>query len=90
VITLMEETRVVGLQEFFMFPRCFSFGVIISLDLVEPSSLVAHDSFLLVNEGPEKATRGGVNGSQSKFLEGPDLYPEIDSTPLSSNSAKTA
>jgi hypothetical protein len=32
-------------------------------------------------EGPEKVTRGGVNGS---------LYPKIDPTPFSSNSAKTA
>jgi hypothetical protein len=31
-----------------MFPRGFIFGVIISLELVEPSSLVAHDSVLLV------------------------------------------
>jgi hypothetical protein len=31
-----------------MFPRDFIFGVIIPLDLVEPSSLVAHDSVLLI------------------------------------------
>jgi hypothetical protein len=31
-----------------MFPHCFIFGVIIPLDLVEPSSLVARDSVLLV------------------------------------------
>jgi hypothetical protein len=40
-------------------------------------------------EGPEKTTRGGVNGSQSKFLEQLGIYPEINLTPLSSNSAKT-
>jgi hypothetical protein len=37
-----------GLQELFMLARGFIFDVIISLDLVEPSSLVAHDSVLLV------------------------------------------
>jgi hypothetical protein len=31
-----------------MFPHCFIFRVIIPLDLVEPSSLVAHDLVLLV------------------------------------------
>jgi hypothetical protein len=31
-----------------MFPHGFIFGVIIPLDLVEPSSLVVHDSVLLV------------------------------------------
>jgi hypothetical protein len=31
-----------------MFPRGFVFGVLIPLDLVEPSSLVACDSVLLV------------------------------------------
>jgi hypothetical protein len=31
-----------------MFPRSFIFRVVISLDLVEPSSLVARDSVLLV------------------------------------------
>jgi hypothetical protein len=31
-----------------MFPRGFIFGVIIPLDLIEPSSLVARDSVLLV------------------------------------------
>jgi hypothetical protein len=31
-----------------MFPRVFVFGVLIPLDLVEPSSLVACDSVLLV------------------------------------------
>jgi hypothetical protein len=39
---------VVGSQEFFMFPRGFIFRVIIPLDLVELSSLVACDSVLLV------------------------------------------
>jgi hypothetical protein len=29
-----------------MFPRCFIFGVIIPLDLVKLSSLIAHDSVL--------------------------------------------
>jgi hypothetical protein len=31
-----------------MFPHSFIFGVVISLDLVEPSSLVTRDSVLLV------------------------------------------
>jgi hypothetical protein len=31
-----------------MFPRGFIFGVIIQLNLVELSSLVAHDSILLI------------------------------------------
>jgi hypothetical protein len=31
-----------------MFPRGFIFGVIIPLDLIEPSSLIARDSVLLV------------------------------------------
>jgi hypothetical protein len=31
-----------------MFPRGFVFGVIIPLDLVEPSSLITRDSVLLV------------------------------------------
>jgi hypothetical protein len=31
-----------------MFPRGFVFGVIIPLDLIEPSSLVMRDSILLV------------------------------------------
>jgi hypothetical protein len=39
---------VVGPQEYLMFPRGFIFRVVISLDLVEPSSLVARDSVLLV------------------------------------------
>jgi hypothetical protein len=39
---------VVGSQEFLMFPRGLIFGVIIPLDLVELSSLVACDSVLLV------------------------------------------
>jgi hypothetical protein len=44
-----------------------------------------------VYEGPEKATRGGVNGSQLKF-SGRELglYPKINPMPLYSNSAKTA
>jgi hypothetical protein len=41
-------------------------------------------------EGPEKLTRGGVNGSQLKFLTELGLCPKIDPMPLSSNSAKTA
>jgi hypothetical protein len=42
-------------------------------------------------EGPEKAPRGGggVNGSQSKFLTGTCLYPNINLMPLSSSSANT-
>jgi hypothetical protein len=48
VVTLMAGSRVVGLQEFLMFPRGFVFGVVIPLDLVEPSSLVVCDSVLLV------------------------------------------
>jgi hypothetical protein len=44
-----KELRVVGSLELLMFPRCFIFGVIIPLDLVEPSSLVARDSVLLVD-----------------------------------------
>jgi hypothetical protein len=36
-----------------MFPHDFIFGVVISLNLVEPSSLVARDSVLLV-ENPYK------------------------------------
>jgi hypothetical protein len=39
---------VVGAQEVFMFPRGFIFEVIILLDLVELSGLVAYDSVLLV------------------------------------------
>jgi hypothetical protein len=40
--------------------------------------------------GPEKATRGGrIGANQNSFTE-LGLYPEIDSTPLSSNSTKTA
>jgi hypothetical protein len=48
VVTSLEEVRVVGSQEFFMLPRGFIFDVIISLDFVELSSLVVHDSVLLV------------------------------------------
>jgi hypothetical protein len=44
----LKELRVVGLQELLMFPRGFVFRVVIPLDLVEPSSLVACDSGLLV------------------------------------------
>jgi hypothetical protein len=40
-------------------------------------------------EGPEKATRGGVNGSQSKFLSEYGLCPKINPKPLSSNSARS-
>jgi hypothetical protein len=43
-----KELGVVGSQELLTFPRGFIFGVIISLDLVELSSLVACDSVLLV------------------------------------------
>jgi hypothetical protein len=39
---------VVGSQKFLMFPRGFIFRVVIPLDLIEPSSLVACDSVLLV------------------------------------------
>jgi hypothetical protein len=42
-----KELEVVGPQEL-MFPRGFVFGVIIPLDLVEPSSLVACDSVLFI------------------------------------------
>jgi hypothetical protein len=42
-----KELRVVGSQKL-MFPCGFIFGVIIPLDLVEPSSLVACDSVLFV------------------------------------------
>jgi hypothetical protein len=48
VVTSLEEVRVVGSQEFFMLPRGFVFDVIIPLDFVELSSLVMHDSVLLV------------------------------------------
>jgi hypothetical protein len=43
-----KEIGVVGLQELLTFPRGFIFRVIIPLDLVELSSLVACDSVLLV------------------------------------------
>jgi hypothetical protein len=43
-----------------------------------------------VVEGLEKATRGGVNGSQSKFLTGTWPMSQNQPEPLSSNSAKTA
>jgi hypothetical protein len=42
-----KEHRVVGSQEFLMFSCGFVFRVVIPLDLVEPSSLVACDSVLL-------------------------------------------
>jgi hypothetical protein len=41
-------------------------------------------------EGPEKATRGGVNESQSKFLTEFGLCPKINPKPFSSNPIKTA
>jgi hypothetical protein len=43
-----KELRVVGSQEFLMFSCGFIFGVVILLDLVELSSLIACDSVLLV------------------------------------------
>jgi hypothetical protein len=43
-----KELGVVGSQEFLMFPRGSIFGVVIPLDLVEPSCLFACDSVLLV------------------------------------------
>jgi hypothetical protein len=43
-----KELGVVGPQELLMFPCGFIFRVVILLDLVEPSSLVACDSVLLV------------------------------------------
>jgi hypothetical protein len=43
-----KELRVVRAHELLMFPRGFIFRVVIPLDLVEPSSLVACDSVLLV------------------------------------------
>jgi hypothetical protein len=43
-----KELGVVGPQKLLMFPCGFIFGVIILLDLVEPSSLVACDLVLLV------------------------------------------
>jgi hypothetical protein len=49
VVTSMGETQVVGSQEFSTFPCDFVFGVIIPLDLIEPSSLVMCDSVLLVD-----------------------------------------
>jgi hypothetical protein len=48
IVNSIEETRVVGSQEFFMFPRGFIFGVIIPLNLVELSGLVVCDPVLLV------------------------------------------
>jgi hypothetical protein len=43
-----KELGVVGPQKLLMFPRGFVFGVVIPLDLVEPSRLVACDSVFLV------------------------------------------
>jgi hypothetical protein len=43
-----KELGIVGSQELLTFPCGFIFRVIISLDLIEPSSLVACDSVLLV------------------------------------------
>jgi hypothetical protein len=43
-----KEVRVVGSHEVFMFPRGFVFRVIIPLNFIEPSSHVARDSVLLV------------------------------------------
>jgi hypothetical protein len=48
VVTSMEETRGSWLIGIPHVPRGFVFGVIIPLNLVEPSSLVACDSVLLV------------------------------------------
>jgi hypothetical protein len=45
---------------------------------------------LASSEGLEKVTRGGVNGSQSKFLKGTWLISQNQPDALSSNSAKTA
>jgi hypothetical protein len=44
----LKKLGVIGSQEFLMLPHGFIFGVIIPLDLVEPSCFVAHDSVLLV------------------------------------------
>jgi hypothetical protein len=44
---------------------------------------------LTPTEGPQTATRGGVNGSQSKFLTEFGLCPQINPRPLSSNPIKT-
>jgi hypothetical protein len=43
-----KELGVVGPQELLTFPRGFIFRVVLPLDLVEPSRLVACDSVLLV------------------------------------------
>jgi hypothetical protein len=45
-------------------------------------------TFLVVTKGPEKATKGGENGSQSKFLTEFGLCPKINPKPLSSNPIK--
>jgi hypothetical protein len=39
------------------------------------------------HEGPEKATRGGVNGSQSKFLTEFGLCPKINPNPQHAKSS---
>jgi hypothetical protein len=43
-----KEPGVVGSQELLMFPCGFIFRVVIPLDLIEPSSLIARDSVFLV------------------------------------------
>jgi hypothetical protein len=48
-VVTSKELRVVGSQELLTFPCGFIFRVIIPLDFVEPCSLVACDSVLLVN-----------------------------------------
>jgi hypothetical protein len=45
-----KELGVIGSQKLLTFPRGFIFGVIIPLDLVELSSLVACDSVLLAED----------------------------------------
>jgi hypothetical protein len=61
-----KELGIVGSQELLTFPCGFIFGVIISLDLIEPSSLVACDSVLLVENLDEiclvRQTRFQWNG----------------------------
>jgi hypothetical protein len=44
----------------------------------------------IVFEGLEKATRGGWMRANQNSLREVGLYPELDPTPLSSNSVKTA
>jgi hypothetical protein len=50
----------------------------------------ADDKSWKVLEGPEKATGGGWMGTNQNSSRELALCPEIDPTPLSSNSAKTA